>query len=176
MALPSIPGSAGRGEDSSRDTRNSLNSATKVVKQTLGDADQAVDPVGASPRRRHDCEASPPHLESLGRDWTTATPDAPGLCIRVVAPRAALTKLVAWEMVIWKCGNGGEAAGWVLGCANARPARRAGPIVRLPQFARRGGMTSGMTKLPPPSGTAAGRMTKRPTRAPTYSLPNARGG
>jgi len=38
-----------------------------------------------------------------------------------------------------KCGNGGAAANWFSGKrANARPARRAGPIVRLPQFARRG--------------------------------------
>ena len=34
-----------------------------------------------------------------------------------------------------KCGNGGAAAGWFSGMReNARPARRAGPIVRLPQF------------------------------------------
>ena len=36
-----------------------------------------------------------------------------------------------------KCGNGGAAAGWFSGMrANARPARRAGPIVRLPLFRR----------------------------------------
>jgi hypothetical protein len=48
---------------------SSLNPANQVVKQTLGDADRAVDAVGATPRGRHDCEASPvgspPRPESL---------------------------------------------------------------------------------------------------------------
>ena len=59
MALPSIPGSAGSRGGLVPGQPTSLNPENQVVEQTLGYADGAVDAVGATPRGRHDREASP---------------------------------------------------------------------------------------------------------------------
>jgi hypothetical protein len=57
-------------------------------------------------------------------------------------PHSKKTGIRCQMTISAKCGNGGAAATWFSGMrANARPARRAGPIVRLPQF-----RSSGPTK------------------------------
>jgi hypothetical protein len=106
MAPPSIPGSAGsRGglvprhpSSLTQQTRWSSELLVMRIERSMPSA-----PLLGPPRLRGVASGVATAPGVSGRDWTTATPDAPGLChqacaIRVVAPEAELlTKLVIWE-------------------------------------------------------------------------------